>query len=188
MSEISDVLGFLEGKREKILPEYTRNGKPVYTLRNYASMTDLDAEVLMNGGVENLAQKVPSVGIRGNLLHTPRVSYAVNPEIAFDNRVKVSIIDNDGVEEKVYIFVVDQRAIMEQRTGNIYANHVVGYVVGRDKKGKLSVKGTVNIKEDEFLNDFDSHFAYEPMQKVMDLINKYKLEHGVAQVIDKFDF
>ena len=30
---ISDVLGFLDTKRKEILPEYTRNGKPVYTVR-----------------------------------------------------------------------------------------------------------------------------------------------------------
>ena len=44
---ISDVLGFLDTKRKEITPEYVRNGKPVYTLRKYADLTDLDAEVLI---------------------------------------------------------------------------------------------------------------------------------------------
>lgn len=87
---ISDVLGFLDTKRKEILPEYTRNGKPVYTLRKYANLTDLDAEVLINGGHENVAQKIPTIGVTGNMLRTPRTSYAVNVEVAFDNRVKVS--------------------------------------------------------------------------------------------------
>lgn len=48
MTEIlSDTLNFLDEKRSKILPEYVRNGKPVYTLRKYADLTDLDAEVLL---------------------------------------------------------------------------------------------------------------------------------------------
>ena len=55
MTEIlSDTLNFLDNKRKQILPEYTRNGKPVYTLRKYSELTDLDAEVLLNGGVENV--------------------------------------------------------------------------------------------------------------------------------------
>ena len=87
---ISDVLGFLDTKRKEITPEYVRNGKPVYTLRKYADLTDLDAEVLINGGSENVAQKIPTFGEAGNMLRTPRTSYAVNVEVAFDNRVKVS--------------------------------------------------------------------------------------------------
>lgn len=106
MTEIlSDTLNFLDEKRSKILPEYVRNGKPVYTLRKYADLTDLDAEVLLNGGVENVAQKMPTIGRSGNMLRTPRTSYAVNVDIAFDNRVKVDELDG----EKVYIFVIDQR-------------------------------------------------------------------------------
>ena len=54
---INDVLGFLDEKRNKITPEYVRSGKPVYTLRKYAEVTDLDAEVLINGGSMNVAQK-----------------------------------------------------------------------------------------------------------------------------------
>ena len=34
MTEVlGDVLGFLDTKRKEIMPEYVRNGKPVYTLR-----------------------------------------------------------------------------------------------------------------------------------------------------------
>ena len=65
---ISDVLGFLDEKRSKITPEYVRAGKPVYTLRKYAELTDLDAEVLVNGGSMNVAQKVPIIGASGNML------------------------------------------------------------------------------------------------------------------------
>ena len=46
---ISDVLGFIESKKEKIKPEYERVGKPVYSLRNYADLVDLEAESLLNG-------------------------------------------------------------------------------------------------------------------------------------------
>ena len=54
---ISDVLGFLDEKRSKITPEYVRSGKPVYTLRKYAEITDLDAEVLINGGENETLRK-----------------------------------------------------------------------------------------------------------------------------------
>ena len=188
---ISDVLGFLDSKRKEIIPEYTRNGKPVYTLRKYAELTDLDAEVLTNGGVENVAQKVPTIGVNGNMLRTPRTSYAVNVDVAFDNRVKVSTQKNeDGTEEKVYTFVVDQRALMEQKSGHIYANYIVGYVVGKGagKKAKPEVKGTVHIKEDEFVNDFDATFETSAMEEIMEIINKYKLEHGTAKVINNIEF
>lgn len=188
---ISDVLGFLDEKRSKITPEYVRAGKPVYTLRKYAELTDLDAEVLVNGGSMNVAQKVPIIGASGNMLRTPRTSYAVNVDIAFDNRVKVSTQKNeDGTEEKVYTFVVDQRALMEQSSGHIYANFVVGYVIGKDasKKSKPEVRGVVHIKEDEFINDFDTTFDTSAMEEIMDIINKYRVEHGTAKVISNIEF
>ena len=171
------------------MPEYVRNGKPVYTLRKYANLTDLDAEVLLNGGTENVAQKIPTIGASGNMLRTPRTSYAVNVEIAFDNRVKV--VDQEvaeGKTEKVYTFVIDQRALMEQSSGHIYANYVVGFVIGKGKGGKPEVRGTVHIKEDEFINDFDATFDPFQMEEIMDLINHYKLEHGTAKVIDTIKF
>lgn len=188
---ISDVLGFLDEKRSKITPEYVRAGKPVYTLRKYAELTDLDAEVLVNGGSMNVAQKVPIIGASGNMLRTPRTSYAVNVDVAFDNRVKVSTQKNeDGTEEKVYTFVVDQRALMEQSSGHIYANFVVGYVIGKDssKKAKPEVRGVVHIKEDEFINDFDTTFDTTSMEEIMDIINKYRVEHGIAKVISNIEF
>lgn len=181
-SIITDVLGFIEEKRGAIKPEYVRNGKPVYTLRNYADMTDLDADVLLNGGQFNLAEKVPTFGRGGNLLRTPRTSYAVNVEIAFDNRVKIEKhTDAKGKESDVYVFVVDQRALMDQSSGHIYANFVVGYIIGPDAKGKPEVKGTKHIKEDEFVNDYDQTFDPSSMEEVMELINKYRLQHGTAK-------
>lgn len=188
---ISDVLGFLDEKRSKITPEYVRAGKPVYTLRKYAELTDLDAEVLVNGGSMNVAQKVPIIGASGNMLRTPRTSYAVNVDVAFDNRVKVSTQKNeDGTDEKVYTFVVDQRALMEQSSGHIYANFVVGYVIGKDssKKAKPEVRGVVHIKEDEFINDFNTTFDTTSMEEIMDIINKYRVEHGTAKVISNIEF
>lgn len=185
---ISDVLGFLDTKRKEILPEYTRNGKPVYTLRKYADMTDLDAEVLINGGHENVAQKIPTIGVTGNMLRTPRTSYAVNVEVAFDNRVKVSDQKVGQKTEKVYTFVVDQRALMEQSTGHLYANYIVGFVVGKGKDDKPEVRGTVHIKEDDFLNNFDTTFDPFRMEEIMELINRYRLEHGTAKVLDEIEF
>lgn len=185
---ISDVLGFLDTKRKEILPEYTRNGKPVYTLRKYANLTDLDAEVLINGGHENIAQKIPTIGVTGNMLRTPRTSYAVNVEVAFDNRVKVSDQKVGQKTEKVYTFVVDQRALMEQSTGHLYANYIVGFVVGKGKDDKPEVRGTVHIKEDDFLNNFDTTFDPFRMEEIMELINRYRLEHGTAKVLDEIEF
>lgn len=185
---ISDVLGFLDTKRKGILPEYTRNGKPVYTLRKYADLTDLDAEVLINGGHENVAQKIPTIGVTGNMLRTPRTSYAVNVEVAFDNRVKVSDQKVGQKTEKVYTFVVDQRALMEQSTGHLYANYIVGFVVGKGKDDKPEVRGTVHIKEDDFLNNFDTTFDPFRMEEIMELINRYRLEHGTAKVLDEIEF
>lgn len=185
---ISDVLGFLDTKRKEILPEYTRNGKPVYTLRKYANLTDLDAEVLINGGHENVAQKIPTIGSTGNMLRTPRTSYAVNVEVAFDNRVKVSDQKVGQKTEKVYTFVVDQRALMEQSTGHLYANYIVGFVVGKGKDDKPEVRGTVHIKEDDFLNNFDTTFDPFRMEEIMELINRYRLEHGTAKVLDEIEF
>lgn len=185
---ISDVLGFLDTKRKEILPEYTRNGKPVYTLRKYANLTDLDAEVLINGGHENVSQKIPTIGVTGNMLRTPRTSYAVNVEVAFDNRVKVSDQKVGQKTEKVYTFVVDQRALMEQSTGHLYANYIVGFVVGKGKDDKPEVRGTVHIKEDDFLNNFDTTFDPFRMEEIMELINRYRLEHGTAKVLDEIEF
>ena len=185
---ISDVLGFLDTKRKEILPEYIRNGKPVYTLRKYADLTDLDAEVLINGGHENVAQKIPTIGATGNMLRTPRTSYAVNVEVAFDNRVKVSDQKVGQKTEKVYTFVVDQRALMEQSTGHLYANYIVGFVVGKGKDDKPEVRGTVHIKEDDFLNNFDTTFDPFRMEEIMELINRYRLEHGTAKVLDEIEF
>lgn len=190
---ISDVLGFLDEKRSKITPEYVRSGKPVYTLRKYAEITDLDAEVLINGGEMNVTQKIPTIGANGNMLRTPRTSYAVNVDVAFDNRVKVATETlEDGTTEKVYTFVVDQRALMEQSSGHIYANYVIGYVVGNGapsgKKPKPEVRGVIHIKEDEFINDFDTTFDTQAMEDIMDIINKYKLEHGTAKVISNIEF
>lgn len=190
---ISDVLGFLDAKRSKITPEYVRSGKPVYTLRKYAEITDLDAEVLINGGEMNVTQKIPTIGVNGNMLRTPRTSYAVNVDVAFDNRVKVATETlEDGSTEKVYTFVVDQRALMEQQSGHIYANYVIGYVIGNgassDKKPKPEVRGVIHIKEDEFINDFDTTFDTQAMEDIMDIINKYKLEHGTAKVISNIEF
>ena len=188
-SIITDVLGFIEEKRSAIKPEYVRNGKPVYTLRNYADMTDLDADILLNGGQFNLAEKVPTFGRSGNLLRTPRTSYAVNVEIAFDNRVKIEkYTDAKGKESDVYVFVVDQRALMDQSSGHIYANYVVAYIIGPDAKGKPEVKGTKHVKEDEFVNDYDQTFDPASMEEVMELINKYRLQHGTAKVIDELKF
>ena len=185
---ISDVLGFLDTKRKEILPEYTRNGKPVYTLRRYADLTDLDAEVLINGGHENVAQKIPTIGVSGNMLRTPRTSYAVNVEVAFDNRVKVADQKVGQKTEKVYTFVVDQRALMEQKSGHLYANYIVGFVVGKGKDDKPEVRGTVHIKEDDFLNNFDTTFDPFRMEEIMELINRYRLEHGTAKVLDEIEF
>ena len=185
---ISDVLGFLDTKRKEILPEYVRNGKPVYTLRKYADLTDLDAEVLINGGHENVAQKIPTIGATGNMLRTPRTSYAVNVEVAFDNRVKVADQKVGQKTEKVYTFVVDQRALMEQKSGHLYANYIVGFVVGKGKDDKPEVQGTVHIKEDDFLNNFDTTFDPFRMEEIMELINRYRLEHGTAKVLDEIEF
>lgn len=185
---ISDVLGFLDTKRKEITPEYVRSGKPVYTLRKYADLTDLDAEVLINGGSENVAQKIPTFGEAGNMLRTPRTSYAVNVEVAFDNRVKISEHAVGKTKEKVYTFVIDQRALMEQRSGHIYANYVVGFVVGKGEDDKPEVRGTVHIKEDEFINDFDTTFDTSAMESVMELINKYRLEHGTSKVLTDITF
>lgn len=185
---IGDVLGFIQSKRSEIAPEYVRAGKPVYTLRNYADITDLDAELLLNGGVMNMAERVPTIGRTGNLLRTPRTSYAVNLDIAFDNRVKI-VDEGEGKNKtKAYIFVVDQRALMEQKSGNIYAKHVTGFVLTADKDGKPYIKGTVNIPEQEFLNDFDATFEPENMEQVMSLINKYRVEHGTAKVVTELAF
>lgn len=188
---ISDVLGFLDEKRKQIIPEYTRNGKPVYTLRKYAELTDLDAEVLINGGVENVAEKVPTIGASGNLLRTPRTSYAVNLDVAFDNRVKVEELPTEnGKTEKVYTFVIDQRALMEQHTGHIYTDFVVGFVVGKAKgnTNKPEVRGVVSISERDFINDFRKSFDPELMEQMMDIINTYRSEVGTKETIDKITF
>lgn len=186
---ISDVLGFLDKQRKEIIPEYSKGGKPVYSIPNYADITDLDAEVLLNGGVMNEAERVPTVGRNGNLLRTPRTSYAVNIEVAFDNRVKVSEQEvAKGKTEKVYTFVVDQRALTEQSKGHLYAKHIVGYVVGKGTKGQAEVRGVVNIKEEEFLNDFDTIFEPAKMQEIMELINKYSMQHGTSKKLDNIEF
>lgn len=185
---INDVLGFLDKKRQEISPEYVRAGKPVYTLRNYADLTDLDAEVLLNGGAMNVAEKIPTIGRSGNLLRTPRTAYAVNVEIAFDNRVKVDKIKNGKTEEDVYIFVVDQRALMEQKSGHIYTDFVVGFVIGKGEDGEPEVKGTEQIHESDFINEFRSSFEPTLMEGIMELINKYRLTNGTENVITELKF
>lgn len=186
---LGDVLGFLEGKRNEIKPEYTRVGKPVYTLRNWADLTDIDAEVLNNGGVANIAERVPSFGARGNLLRTPRTSYAVNIEIAFDNRVKVVEREvSKGKKESLYLFVIDQRALEEQKSGHIYANFINAYVIGKGEDGEPEVRGVEHIKEDEFVNDFDQTMDASNMESVMELINDYRMKHGTNKIIEELKF
>ena len=92
-------------------------------------------------------QKIPTIGATGNMLRTPRTPYAVNVEVAFDNRVKVADQKVGQKTEKVYTFVVDQRALMEQKSGHLYANYIVGFVVGKGKDDKPEVRGTVHIKD-----------------------------------------
>ena len=77
---------------------------------------------------------------------------------------------------------------MEQRSGHIYANYVVGFVVGKGEDDKPEVRGTVHIKEDDFINDFDTTFDTSAMESVMELINKYRLEHGTAKVLTDITF
>ena len=184
---LNDTLGFLAEKRNNIKPEYARNGKPVYSLRNYADLTDLDAEVLLNGGQMNLAERVPTIGKRGQLLRTPRTAYAVNVEIAFDNRVKVDKLDG----KNVYLFVVDQRALMEQGTGKLYTDFVVAFIIGQgSKKGEIKVLGTKQISEKEFLQDEEwrTIFDYTAMENIMNAIHEYNLTNGINKVIDSLDF
>lgn len=185
---IGDTLGFIDKKRKAIEPEYVRSGKPVYSLKNYADITDLDAEILLNGGQMNMAERVPTIGRSGNLLRTPRTAYAVNVSIAFDNRVKVTEIKNGTKKEQAYIFVTDQRALMEQKSGHIYANFIVGYIIGQSEAGEPEVRGTVNVSEEEFINEFDATFDPEQMEEVMALINKYRIEHGTAKVVKELKF
>ncbi len=137
-----------------------------------------------------MAERVPIFGAKGNMLRTPRTAYAVNVDIAFDNRVNVSEQDmGDGKTEKVYTFIVDQRALEEQKSGHIYANYIVGYVIGKGKGGrhiyanyivgyvigkgkggKAEVRGTVHVKEEEFVNDFDATFDTLQMEEIMEII------------------
>lgn len=180
---INDTLGFIDNQRKKIKPEYTRGGKPVYTLRNYASLTDLDAEIILNGGYMNPTENLPTIGRDGNLLRTPRTSYAVNVDIAFDNRVKV--IENKDKSKNKYIFVIDQRALMQQKTGELYTNKVVGFVIGKNAKGEPEVLEVVHIDESEFLNDYDTIFDTNNMVGIMEVINKYRVEHGTAKTISE---
>ena len=86
--------------------------------------------------------------------------------------------------------MVDQRALMEQSSGHLYANYIVGYVVGKGKgKGaKAEVRGIVHVKEDEFLNEFDTTFDTQSMEEIMELINKYRLQHGTAKVLENIEF
>ena len=79
---------------------------------------------------------------------------------------------------------------MEQSSGHLYANYVVGYVIGKGKgKGaKAEVRGVVHVKEDEFLNDFDTTFDTQAMEDIMELINKYRLENGTAKVLSNIEF
>ena len=112
----------------------------------------------------------------------------MNVEVAFDNRVKVADQKVGQKTEKVYTFVVDQRALMEQKSGHLYANYIVGFVVGKGKDDKPEVRGTVHIKEDDFLNNFDTTFDPFRMEEIMELINKYRLEHGTAKVLDEIEF
>lgn len=181
---IEDVLGFIESKKEKIIPEYERVGKPVYSLRNYADLVDLEAESLLNGGTANVLEKIPTLGREGNLLRTPRTSYAVNIDIAFDNRVKVIKDEEDSTKNR-YIFVVDQRALMQQNTGELYSKHIVGFVVVKGAKGKPEVLETVHVEEQDFLNNYDTIFDPKEMITIMEVINKYRVEHGTAKMIAK---
>lgn len=189
MSEtiINDVLGFLDTKRKEIKPEYIRGGKPVYSLRNYADMTDLDAEVLLNGGAMNVAERIPTIGRTGNLLRTPRHAYATNVEIAFDNRVHVTEMEIDGKKKQVYVFVIDQRALMEQYSGHIYSDFVIGYVIGKGKEAPEVVQ-TLQISERDFINDYRDTFDPTAMEDIMEIINSYRIKEGDTKVITELKF
>lgn len=192
MSDVmNDVLNMIDTKRKAIKPIFVRGGKPVYGIREYAEMTDLDAEILKTGGEMNLAEKVPTFGQNGAMLRTPRTSYATNLSIVFDNRVKVDTWeDENGKEQQVYIFVVDQGALLKQKTGRIGQDTVPAYVVGK-KKGNtkaLEVKEVVILSEKEFLSDYTASMDIDVMDEVMEVINNYKLNYGSDKVIKELTF
>lgn len=184
---LDSVLELIDKKRKELNPQYVRNGKPVYKLTDYKEMTDLDGEMLINGGMRNPAERVPVCGVSGNLLRTPRLAYATNHSIMFDNRVKVDLKGRGETREKVYTFVIDQRALAEQASGHIYANFVVGYVIGKGEDGNPVVREVVHIKEDEFINEYDSIFDVEEMPTIMEIINSYRSANGTAKIINSLD-
>lgn len=189
---MNDVLEMIDTKRKEIKPAYERGAKPVYGVREYAELTDLDAGILKQGGVMNLAEKVPTFGVNGNMLRTPRTAYAANLSIVFDNRVKVDtwIDPENDKEQQVYVFVIDQEALLKQKTGKLGKETVTAYVVGK-KKGNtkaIEVKEVRIISEKEFLSEFTSSLDIDSMEEVMDVINQYKLNYGSDKVIKELQF
>ena len=92
--------------------------------------------------------------------------------------------------DKVYIFVIDQRALMEQSSGHIYTDYVIGYVIGK-KKGntkQVEVKEVIQVSEEDFINDYRAIFDTEKMEQIMEVINKYRFENGTKNIIESLDF
>ena len=81
--------------------------------------------------------------------------------------------------------MVDQRALMQQNTGELYSKHIVGFVVVKGAKGKPEVLETVHVEEQDFLNNYDTIFDPKEMITIMEVINKYRVEHGTAKMIAK---
>lgn len=119
---------------------------------------------------------------------------AVDPDVFYENRYKRIVEETvippkkEGDEETViknvkYLVVTDYRAIKEQKTGMLYTNSVVAYVVEKVNK-KLTITAQEHISEREFLNDFVGRLENSEMKKIMNSISSVKEQPNT----DKFEF
>lgn len=124
--------------------------------------------------------------------NTSRV--AIDPDTFYENRYKrvVEQIEvptkKEGEEPKLvdkvkYFIVTDYRAIQEQKTGMIYTNNVLAFIVEKEKN-KLVITGQEHISEREFVNDFTGRLQNSEMAKIIGSIESMKEKPNT----DKFEF
>ena len=124
--------------------------------------------------------------------NTSRV--AIDPDTFYENRYKRVVeqveepAKKEGDKPKLvdrvkYYIVIDYRAIQEQRSGTIYTNNVLAFVVEKEKKG-LMITGQEHISEREFVNDFTGRLQNSEMAKIIGSIETMKEKPNT----DKFEF
>lgn len=170
------ILEELTKAQKKAKPYAIVAGKEVYSYEAMQNKVQAEqAEEKITGKKIDLGEMRPSADGWG---YTDiGNSYAtLPPEVMFINRYKK--------EDDTYYVVTDYRAIQEQKSGQIYATHILALVLTNDKKEGLQFVEYKNIPSSEFVNDYTRELSYNAMAQVFELIGSSNISEKTK---DEFD-